>query len=390
MLPPLAARRVDWNRKNDLLTYSRCNVPPDVCGRALSDRFGLVNNRSNPLDEVHVVREAHADGGNHLHALISFASRKRITNPLAFDILDEKEWCHPNVAIVRSWDASCLYLSKTGNEIYHWYREGCGSSVASFAAAVIRGEKYKEEKGHHSKGKFKKAEALIATNKGNILAVREAMPGFFMQHLKKIREYSAFYQLYVAEEEVKKPWVPLVDIAAMEHRYNRVIAEWLNSNLFVPRFPKQKQLYIWGEPDTGKTSFVNWLEDFCFIWRPSRQTGGFQDAWRPNHYNLVVIDELEEKDIPISFLKILLGGGVQEMPMKGLPSATKRERLPVVVLSQSRVDELYPKCGMASVRALESRVIRVQMKQGDFITVLGDVRRRRNHPNDHEVGVGVG
>ena len=75
----------DFNRRYALFTYAQCG---DL------DPFEVVNHLAELGAECIIGREAHADGGTHLHAFVDFGRKFRTRRADAFDVGNR----HPNIS----------------------------------------------------------------------------------------------------------------------------------------------------------------------------------------------------------------------------------------------------------------------------------------------------
>ena len=83
----------DLHAKYALLTYAQSG---DLSAQSVCDHLGTLG------AECIVAREAHADGGFHLHAFVDFGRKRRFRDPRKFDVLG----VHPNISPSRGtpWD----------------------------------------------------------------------------------------------------------------------------------------------------------------------------------------------------------------------------------------------------------------------------------------------
>lgn len=99
--------RTEWHAKRYFLTYSRCETSKEE----------LLNHLQSLLNEpglLYIIsREAHADGGAHLHAYLEFPRAKRVRDPRYFDVGDY----HPSIETVRDRKACQTYVIKDGDYI---------------------------------------------------------------------------------------------------------------------------------------------------------------------------------------------------------------------------------------------------------------------------------
>lgn len=92
-----------FNARYALLTYSQCGS---------LDPWRVSDHISELRGECIVAREAHADGGTHLHAFVDFGKRRCLRRPDVFDV----DGYHPNVSATHSTpQAGFDYASKDGD-----------------------------------------------------------------------------------------------------------------------------------------------------------------------------------------------------------------------------------------------------------------------------------
>lgn len=93
----------NFNARYALLTYSQCGE---------LDPWAVVDHFTQLRAECIVAREAHADGGTHLHCFVDFARKYRSRRADVFDVLG----CHPNVSPTHSTpQAGFDYACKDGD-----------------------------------------------------------------------------------------------------------------------------------------------------------------------------------------------------------------------------------------------------------------------------------
>lgn len=91
------------NARNFFLTYSRCDVLPELLLEHFVDRYPR-------LRFARVARETHEDGGFHLHALLKFATKHDCRNEREFDFEEH----HPKIEASRNFGKSLHYITKDG------------------------------------------------------------------------------------------------------------------------------------------------------------------------------------------------------------------------------------------------------------------------------------
>jgi hypothetical protein len=86
-------------------------------------------------------------------------------------------------------------------------------------------------------------------------------PGFFMLNLQKISAYHTFCLSQATREPIMK-WNPLPPHSDPTGPTQKVI-DWLNLNIQSKRPFKQKQLYLYGPVNSGKTTLSILLTKYC-------------------------------------------------------------------------------------------------------------------------------
>lgn len=104
-MPAAATREFSFDGRFAFLTYPRSGgLTPERLRDFLTLDLGA--------DGVHIVRELHADGTPHLHALARWPSRRRFSGSRVFDC----DGRHPNVTKPRSTKHVADYIAKSGVE----------------------------------------------------------------------------------------------------------------------------------------------------------------------------------------------------------------------------------------------------------------------------------
>lgn len=117
------------------------------------------------------------------------------------------------------------------------------------------------------------------------------------------------------------------------------VLSWLMANLYCRQF-KQRQLYLWGPPNYGKTSMIRCLEKVMMIYRAPMDENFF-DAYDEETHQLVVFDEFKGQH-PLTFMNLFLQGDSMTLRKKG-SQYLKKLNLPVIILSNYSPREAYSK-----------------------------------------------
>ncbi len=137
--------------------------------------------------------------------------------------------------------------------------------------------------------------------------------------------------------------------------WNDKIINWWNDFIVNGHTHKKKQLYLFGEPDMGKTTFVEKLLQKCIhspnqldkshpdynteaynaqVFRPTPNE--FKYAWQDfesDSYNLVIIDEFKVDEYNISDLKKILAGEWVVSNVKGMKAKKIQLKIPTIIIS---------------------------------------------------------
>lgn len=113
----VGAARGNWrlSAKSLLLTYPRCDMHKDLALEHLLDKFPVEN-----VIFIVVGHELHADGEDHLHALVLLRNRCNIRNPAYLDLVNvEGQRFHGNYQATRDVRAAYEYVTKDGDCCMH-------------------------------------------------------------------------------------------------------------------------------------------------------------------------------------------------------------------------------------------------------------------------------
>jgi len=108
------------------------------------------------------------------------------------------------------------------------------------------------------------------------------------------------------------------------------LLEWVNSNVCQSRPFRSPQLYLWGPPACGKTSFLRLLEKYLRVYyMPTDEN--FYDFYDDDSYDLIVVDEFKGQKT-IQDINRWLDGQNMTIRMKGRQSL-KYKNLPIIIVS---------------------------------------------------------
>ena len=333
--------------KNLFLTYPQCDADKDEVLSKIRIMFPL------DLEWAVVAVEAHKDGTPHLHCVIALKESFYTSKKDHFDQLTGK---HGNYQSARSLVKVLKYVVKDDN----------------YSSTGIDVEEYLEL----AKNKKSTKSAIIARRihkeKIEVKELVDEYPGFVMMNLSKIVAFKQF--ISTTNQSEKKPWFGVDDVA-VQCGEDLAIAEWLNKNIKQDRQFKQPQLYIYGMPNTGKTSLINQLEEYLRIYYLPVES--FYDSYMDDEYDLIVIDEFRGQKT-ITFLNKLLQGSPMPMPKKG-SQYQKNANLPVIILSNYAPDCAYKNIDYIQAQALDKRLDIIEVKNFISLTFVKDEETRQLH-----------
>ena len=175
--------------------------------------------------------------------------------------------------------------------------------------------------------------------------VMENNRDFMLLHGKQVRDYVAWRQererrLKFAKAQAQKVFV--VPAPGYFNAWNNEIASWLTTNLRQKRKHRQKQLWIQGPGGIGKTTLVTMMEEIyslsIYRWPKDER---WWDLYGDGQYDLIVLDEFRSQKM-ITELNPILSGDPTTLSRRGMSPITKRDILPVIVMSNYTPEECFP------------------------------------------------
>lgn len=348
-VPDPKKKKFRMEAKNYFLTFPQCAETRETAMSNIKDVLG------SKLKAAVVAQEHHADGSLHLHCLIFLHEKLRTSNPNYFDFVVLK---HGNYAPIKRVSAALKYVQKEDKE------------------AMIFGDVPSGESG------LKRLKSDLAAERirsGCSLAeLATEMPGYFLSNQDRIRKFQSFcIEAKLNESLVPLPG-PLPLIGLTEEQ--RVIVDWLNTNLFKPRTFKQLQLYIYGPANSGKTSLILALSRFYRLYEiPNGED--FCDFFENDKFKLAYIDEFRA-DKTIGWLNRWLQGSITTLRVKG-SQVMKVQNIPTIILSNFSPHEAYSKTEEAKLETLLSRLLVVKVTNIHFPISFWD-SAGKPPPNDKD------
>lgn len=301
-------RKFRLNAKNLFLTWPKNDLDSGVIMNKLTDLFGMDN-----INYVCVSEEEHADGSPHLHALVCL---KKPCDIRDVKKLDEAGGKHGNYQSTRNVKDVFNYVRKNGKFVEY----GTPPAIC--------------------KGKITDLVAQHLREGGSLDSAEEMAPAFVMLNLPKLQTYCTF----LATKRLK----------TMPRRCPLLINNWGKTfEIGFPRKFKEKQYWIYGEPNTGKTTFIEDLKQHGFRGYQIPKNGYYND-WTDDAFDFAYIDEFKGQ-ISITFLNEWLQGSEMKLPGRYMDN-TKKQNIPTFILSNFDVINCYKNVTFSEVEPLILRL----------------------------------
>lgn len=134
-----------------------------------------------------------------------------------------------------------------------------------------------------------------------------------------------------------------------------LIVEWINNNIndpYIPRPHKQKQLWVCGPSNFGKTTLKNLLEERLRIYCPSLD-GIFMDGYDDDWVDLIIFDEFQGQR-KVTWVNSFVEGSNMQLEIKGA-QVTKEKNVPVIVLSNFTPRDCWKNVPQVQIDAIYNR-----------------------------------
>lgn len=337
--------------KNLFVTYPQNDEKKEDVMKKYLDFYG------NDIKFIVVCEENHKDEGKHLHAVIAF-DRKLYHKHAVLDGIGGK---HGDYQPVRSLLSSVKYVAKDGD----------------YCSTGVDVEKYLE----CIKKKVSTRIAVNILSGDSVSQIIEKEPGFALMNLNKIQAFKHFIDMDNAAEIKLNPGDLEFVVEQSNNLFNYDIASetiktWLEENLLRavdnPRPLKQKQLYVHGPPNMGKTTLIENLRNAGVrIYMMPAGTEFYCD-YSDDAYDLIVLDEFYAQK-KIQELNRWLDGSHTPLRRKGLPVLNKKKNLPFIILSNYKLEDCYSKCNESRLIPLKARLEFVEVSQFIKVQVIRKV-----------------
>lgn len=328
--------------KNLFLTFPQCATKKEDSMSVVKEFF-----KENLASAV-ISEELHADGTPHLHMLIRLHKKVNLVSSTALDVLVDPQ-VHGNYQAARSIIRTMKYVTKDKNYLSH------NVDVKTFLSSA-----------RQKKQAVSVSNAVVESiQAGSTLTdLMESHPTYLLNHARNVKEFIHLHRTSMMQRRRKELLITSVSVrpvGTQNTSWNRAISAWIRMNIRMTRTFKQKQLYVHGPPDMGKSSFVMQLErehELSVYWMPALEC--FYDEYEDGAYDLVVLDEFRAQK-RIQELNLWLQGGVMPVRKKG-GQGLKRDNIPMIILSNYAPEDCYGKCSPSQLAPLLARLNVVEVK----------------------------
>lgn len=325
---PVDTTNFRFQGKLVFITFPQCDtLKEDVAAK-------IKNYNKYQTEGFVVAQEKHQDGHNHLHVIIKFKRKINIRNANHFDFLAGK---HGNVQRVKNYEACVAYVGKDGDYI----------SESIDVPAIIK--KYGEKQEKKRK----------ATEKKNILIYQSAIDGKTYDEILMDPSLGPYCVLH--GNSVKTLISDLSDVASKRQRvadrpkFLKLRISGQEFDLLKNWNFKEKQFWIYGPPNAGKTTLIRQLKQYGMKGFEIPKNGDFAN-YHDDKFDFAFIDEFKGQ-LTIQFLNEFLQG--EEMHLNGKYVAggvRKRKNMPVFILSNFEPTQCFHKVSSTDIQPLLVRL----------------------------------
>jgi len=334
-----------WQGRKWFLTYPKCsasiNHVVDIMKRIHEAAVGIV------------AQERHADGTLHIHAFIDCDPKRNYTTSTCFDIPTEMigddivlgpwhgKYEHPasDEAVIRYCAGLCEEKGNRLNpNIEIWGEYSVQDLIARYKPGGKQKRVWAEIGSAVASGQSTKQIVMADMSRG--------------QHLAKIESLVSAYRNWNLPVKPEFQEICRIPTSQFDITAESVIS-WINLNIKMPRYFKQKQLYIYGNTGLGKTSLINLLSQYLNIYIAPYDGEWFDDY--NDDYDLVVFDEFRAQ-YTIQWMNQFMEGSLKAIRRRCSSPYLKKTNIPVIILSNFSPREAYSKVDAERLETLLARL----------------------------------
>lgn len=296
-----------------------------------------------------VAQENHQDGNTHLHVYIEKPTNFNFKDPSYFDFVTGK---HGNIQKVRSQEAVIAYVCKEGNYI-------CHQIDPSSILQKVKEKKEKKRKREQATKSHKIYEYLNNGKSYQDLMKDSELGSYLVLHGNKVKAFANDLALIREREER----------IASRPGYLHFVINDIEFDILANMPFKSKQFWIWGPPNSGKSTFIRKLEEAGLRGFDIPVNNDFAE-WDDQKYDFAYIDEFKGQ-LTIQFLNLFLQGSKMRLPGKYvIGGRIKNRNIPVFILSNYTPEEVYHKKSARDLEPLLTRLRVIELKSFDNYQII--------------------
>lgn len=321
------------------LTFPQCEIEKTEAERRLKEGPFKDN-----IEWYLIGRELHKDGHHHLHIGLGFKKKVNIRQPEYFDFIGGK---HGDYQSMKSMKGTIKYVTKEDKE------------------PVAFGVVWEDYVGEKTKGILNSIASMVDAGK-TIYDIKAEYPGAVLVNQRKIKEYIDLCKQEKIVNDARKKFLG-IRTESLEGGL-LTIADWINKNFMEDRVFKQRQLWICGPKNIGKTSLVIKLMEYYRMYAIPKED--FYDFYQDDEVDFASIDEFAGQKT-VQFWNEWLQGSIMVLRIKGA-QRLKTKNLPSIILSNKTPRECYINVDQRNTELLETLLVRLE------VVVLGEEEKLWN------------
>lgn len=329
--------------KSIFITFPQCETEPQIALERIK-----ASDKTKHCKAV-IAQENHQDGNKHLHLYLEFPKSFNIRDSKYFDFICAK---HGNLQKVKCKEAVLAYVTKENRWISHEI-----DVPGILQAWKIKGEKKRKRENQTKSHKI--YEYLKNGSSYQDLLKNDELGSFLVLHSAKVQKIAHEFRMMQEKEkrEQEKP------------KYLHFIMNDMEYDMLANLPFKSKQFWIWGPPNTGKSTFIRKLEESGLNGFQIPTNGDFA-RWDDSQWDFAYIDEFKGQ-LTIQFLNEFLQGSKMYLSGKYvIGGAMKNKNVPVFILSNYTPEEVYHKKTSRDLEPLLTRLRVIELKSFNDYTIL--------------------